>query len=259
MISSGCDDLYNDPRGYDAESSVFKDDIPFYQRLLEDVDGPVLELACGTGRLTIPFALQGVDITGIDNSVPMLEYARKKAKEKNVDIDFILADVRDFHLNKKFELILFPFNSIAHLLTNADLTSCFRCVKNHLSDKGRFVIDLFKPSLEILQRDPEKWFEQEGHPDPDGGTVSLTEQFRYNQATQIADITWRLKLSRGVKKPDSKFKMRMLFPMELEALLDHCGLEIVSKYGNYDMSPFESDSPKQLIICSRRESGALLS
>lgn len=251
LDSSGYTDLYGDPRHYDAKNSAFNEDIPFYNKLLKDFNGSVLELTCGTGRLAIPFAMQGVDISGIDNSVAMLEHAKKKAIEKKVDIDFIMADVRNFHLHKKFDLILFPFNSIAHLLTHKDLTSCFGCVREHLSDTGRFVIDMFKPNLEILQRDPEQWYGQEDYPDPDGGTVSLTEQFRYDQADQIAEITWRYKLSRGVRKPDIKFKMRIYFPQELDALLNHCGFEIVSKFGNYDMSPFQSDSPKQLIISRR--------
>src|SRR5581483_7575810 len=99
--------------------------------------GRVLELGCGSGRLTIPLARAELDIVGIDISESMLAYARKKASAANVNVEFQLADMRDFDLPEKFSTIFAAGNSLLHLLDNANLQRCLSCVRRHLSRDGR--------------------------------------------------------------------------------------------------------------------------
>ena len=96
--------LYDDARHYDA---LFPgpNDLPFYQRQIAAHGGPVLELACGTGRLTVQLAAAGADITGIDRSPSMLEAARNRAARNRVKISFQEGDIRDYDLGRKFKLI----------------------------------------------------------------------------------------------------------------------------------------------------------
>ncbi len=122
--------LYRDGRHYDIQHRNFKRDIPFYLDQARKYGDPILELACGTGRLTIPIAKEGYNITGLDVSEGMLEKAKENAREKKLAIKWIRDDVRTFKINKKYKLIIFPFNSIAHLHDLESIDSCFKLFKN---------------------------------------------------------------------------------------------------------------------------------
>jgi ubiquinone/menaquinone biosynthesis C-methylase UbiE len=117
-----------DGKQYDAHFGPYTHDVPFYLRQIRKYGEPVLELACGTGRITIPLAEKGIKITGLDISKSMLSQAKKNSKEKGVDVEWVKADCRDFRLKKKFNLIFFPINSICHLMDIESVESCFRCV-----------------------------------------------------------------------------------------------------------------------------------
>ena len=245
-----CADLYKDGRHYDLQNKHLTDDIPFYRQQIDKYGQPVLELACGTGRITIPLAKEGVQISGLDISQPMLSTAKEKAKAAGVQVEWIKADCRDFKLGKKFRLIFIPINSITHLHDRESLQACFACVKEHLQPDGKFIIDVFNPRLDILLRDPSKRYPVAEYPDPDGqGTVVVTENNVYDTATQINRIKWYFRIGERKDELVVENNMRILFPRELDALLHYNGLTVEAKYGNYDQSPFRSDSPKQLTVC----------
>jgi len=244
-----CADLYSDGRHYDLQTKGFVEDIPFYLRQVQKYGQPVLELACGTGRITIPLAQKGIQITGLDVSESMLAQARRKASQKNVAVTWIRADCRDFQQNQKFRLIFIPANSITHLHDLESLETFFSCVRIHLADKGRFVIDVFNPRLDILMRDPTKRYPVAEYSDPDDqGMVTVTESNAYDAAQQINRIKWYYKT--GEEERVVENNMRVFFPQELDGLLQYYGFVIEAKYGNYDETPFESGSPKQLVVCS---------
>jgi SAM-dependent methyltransferase len=113
----------------------------FYRKPARDVGRgtrPVLELACGTGRLTIPSARDGHETVGLDTSPTMLEAARAKAESSGLGITFIRGDMRAFALHRHFGPIVVSCNSLAHLTTNEDLRACFRRVRDHLEPGGFF-------------------------------------------------------------------------------------------------------------------------
>lgn len=245
-----CERIYRNGRHYDLQNKDFVDDIPFYLRQIKKYGEPVLELACGTGRITIPIAEGGIQITGLDISEPMLSHAKIKAAIKGINVEWIKADYRNFKLNKKFNLIFFPFNSIAHLQDLESIETCFSRVKEHLTVKGRFVIDMFNPRLDILTRDPFRRYPVTEYPDPDGkGTVVITENNTYDAATQINRIKWYYKIGIQAEEVVEELNMRIFYPQELDELLYYNGFTIKAKFGNYDETPFESTSPKQLIVC----------
>ena len=249
MRSLDCQDLYSDGQHYDLQNKGFVEDIPFYRRQIRKYGQPVLEVACGTGRITISLAEEGICITGLDVSEFMLARARKKASEKRQDIQWILADCRDFRLDQKFHLVFMPFNSITHLHDLQSLEAFFNCVKEHLATEGRFLIDVFNPRLDILMRDPTRRYPVAQYLDPDGqGTVTVTENNVYDAAQQMNRLKWYYKIGEGEERVVEN-NMRILFPQELDGLLLYCGLAIEAKFGNYDETPFESTSPKQLIVC----------
>lgn len=243
------EDLYWDGQHYDLQNLDYVNDIPFYLRKARQYSEPVLELACGTGRITIPIAEQGIDMTGLDISEPMISYAKKKAKEKGVTVEWVKADCRNFKLDRKFNIIFFPFNSIAHLHDLESIKSCFSCVKMHLKDEGRFIIDIFNPRLDILTRDSSMRYPVAEYPDPNGkGTVVITENNLYDTATQINRIKWYYKIG---SEPEvvKELNMRIFYPQEIDALLHYNGFKIEDKFGDYDEKPFTSTSTKQVIVC----------
>ena len=116
----------------------------------------VLELACGTGRIAIPLAEHGLEVTGIDYSEPMLSLARAKAEGKQVRANWICDDICRFDTGRQYGSILLLSNALWHLHDLADFEECIRCVKRHLAPGGYFILDVFVPGLEILNRDPSR-------------------------------------------------------------------------------------------------------
>jgi SAM-dependent methyltransferase len=255
MKPPDCFDMYSDGRHYDLQTRDLAEDIPFYLRQIRKYGQPALELACGTGRITIPLAKKGISISGLDISTTMLSLAREKARDGGVGVDWIQADCRDFELDRKFRLIFIPINSITHLHAREDLEAAFSCVREHLADGGRFIIDVFNPRLDILIRDPAKRHPVAEYPDPDGrGTVVVTENNVYDTSTQINHIKWYYRIAEQEEERVVENNMRILYPGELDDLLHYNGFDVEVKYGDYDESNFTSDSPKQLVVCRLRES-----
>ncbi|MBT9145198.1 MAG: dTDP-3-amino-3,4,6-trideoxy-alpha-D-glucopyranose [candidate division WS2 bacterium] len=187
--------LYFDGRHYDQRCQGLTQDIPFWVSRARKYGDPVLELACGTGRVAIPLAKEWFLITGIDISEPMLAEARRKSSREGTVVEWIKTDIRDFELGKKFPLVIFPANTICHLLDLEDLEACLSCVKRHLTPSGRFVIEVFSPRLDILLRNPKERYSHSEYLNPDGkGTVIVTKSNAYDTASQINRIKLFYKL-----------------------------------------------------------------
>lgn len=248
-------DYYFDGRHYDSmiQSRNLYYDLHFYIKQAKTYREPVLELACGTGRITIPIAKEGISITGLDKSKSMLDQARRKVKEVGVQVKWIEGDMTDFNLDQNFSLIIIPGVSMNILSDIQKIESCLSCVKRHLRNNGRFIFDLFNPDLNILMRDPRKTYPAYEYIDPDGrGIITLTQTNFYDKSTQISTITFYYKI--GEKEIAKKeLKLRMLFPQEIDAILHYNGLKIDNKYGNYNETPFSSDSNFQILVCQARE------
>ncbi|MFH1010790.1 MAG: class I SAM-dependent methyltransferase, partial [bacterium] len=166
---------------------------------------------------------------------------------------WIHADCRDFRLDRKFKTIIFPSNSIAVLYDLESIEACLSCVRNHLSDDGRFIIHYFNTRFDYLTRDPTERFPVAEYPDPDGkGQLVVTESNIYDTANQINHIRWFYKFENQAEEHVEELNMRIFFPQELDALLHYNGFAIDAKYGDYDETPFESTSLRQLIVCRKR-------
>lgn len=245
--------LYRDGRHYDLLNDDLVADIPFYVEEARRASGPVLEIACGTGRLAIPIAQSGVEITGLDRSLSMLAHARKKAAEAGVNITWVEADCRDFDLGRKFALIFIAFNSMQHLHELQSLQAFFRNVKHHLAEGGKFIVDVFNPKLSILTRDPQRRYPERQYEDPDGrGTIVLEQTATYDDAAQVNRIKWYFTLPGQKDFRVEDLHMRCFFPQELDLLLTASGFAIEQKYGDFERHPFASGAPKQIVICRAR-------
>ena len=248
-----CGKLYEDACLYDEQHRDYVEDIPFYEKILGDSADPVLELMCGTGRITIPLAQKGIPMTGIDVSSHMLTLAKKKATNLRLPIQWINCDVRTFRLPEFFSMIFIPFNSITHLHDRNSIDTCFDSIRQHLEDKGLFIIDVFVPELRYLLRDPNIRYPVADLENPNGsGRVLITESNVYNKATQINHIKWFYNYECSGQEIVVENNMRMFFPQELDNLLFYNGFKIIGKFGNYDFDRFSSSSQKQLMVMQKR-------
>lgn len=139
---------YADPMDYDCEYGKAEPELTFYSQIARSAENPILEIACGTGRISIPLALQGFNVTGIDLCEGMINWAKQKAG--NIPVKFQVDDCRAFVLDQKFKMIFMTGNSFQALLTRADQELFLDSVQKHLSDEGIFAFDTRFPLLSEL-------------------------------------------------------------------------------------------------------------
>jgi SAM-dependent methyltransferase len=176
-------------------------DVEFYRALARESGGPVLELGCGSGRVLLPIARDGIGCTGLDSSDAMLgELARKSPPE---NLRLVPGAMQDFDLgSQRFSLIFSAFRSFQHLLTIEDQLSCLRAVRRHLAPGGLFALDVFAPKLERIAVFDEKEFEEARWRDGEDQIVRFTS-VRRDPATQIMDVTFRYQRHQPGSPPES--------------------------------------------------------
>lgn len=241
-------DLIYDPHIYDGLNTDLAD-LHFYKRWMPKTKGArILELCCGTGRLTLPLAEDGYDITGVDFTPTMLEQAKAKAAEEGLAIEFIEADMRTLDLPEKYDLIFIPFNSIHHLYSNEDVFNAFRAVKSHLKEGGTFLLDCFNPNIQFIVEGEKEQQTIAEYTTKDGRDVVIKQIMRYENSTQINRIEWHYFIN-GEFDSVQKLDMRMFFPQELDAYLTWNSFTIIHKFGGFEEESFDDQSGKQVFVC----------
>lgn len=251
--------LYDVPRLYDTLMGEPPSDeaLRFIDGLVAAHGGRVLDLACGTGRYTIPVAQRGHAITGVDCSEPMLARARERSSTAGVDVTWVCADMRDFSLDARFGLVMVPSQSFQHLHTREDVERTLDCVRRHLAPGGVLFLELFVPSPAILARALEDGgpftTSEPSYVDPESGS-ELTAWIRvaYDQAAQVITSTYHYKSDDERVAGSFDVTMRQFFPQEIDALLHYNGFEILAKYGDLDGTPFVDAPEYQHIVCRPR-------
>ena len=256
---------------YDEEfiADLYDHVIPYYNRpdvgfFVEEATkcgGPVLEVGCGTGRVLIPTARAGIEITGLDSSPTMLARCDQRLEDDPEDVrsrvTLVQADMREFDLGRQFRLITLPFRPFQHLRTVEEELRCLATLGRHLADDGRLILDLFNPWLHAIVKDdlgvesePEEEFRT-----PDGRRVIRTHRIvdrdLYEQIVYSELIYY-------VTHPDGRserlvhaFPLRWLYRFEVEHLLARAGFEVEALYCDYERSPYGSKYPGELIFVAR--------
>jgi len=209
---------------YDAWAADMTEDVDFYIDLALEADGPIVELAVGTGRVAIPIAARtGKEVIGLDSSPAMLAVARERAASGGVDLDLREGDMRDFELDEPAALVICPFRSLLHLPTWSDRRKVFERVATYLQPGGRFAWNAFVFDFEIAARLHGKWH----------GEDPVRHRIDQVPTDNRIDIT----LERG-----SRIALWWVSRGEWEALLDVSGLETEALYGWFDRRPFDDES-----------------
>ena len=205
---------------YDRWAADMTEDVPFYVELALEADGPVVELAVGTGRVAIPVAqATGRNVIGIDSSPAMLEQARAAGGDV---LDLRLADMRNLELEEPAALVYCPYRALLHLPTWADRRLVFERVAASLSPGGRFAWNAFAFDHAIAAR-------------LDG--VRQEEPVPHTLRYAVADGRIDIVLDSGETS-----SLWWATKNEWLGLLDVAGLETEALYGWFDRRPFDDES-----------------
>ena len=239
------DDYYLDPRvaqAYDADhegSDITREDLPFYLHLAKQAWGSgesVLDLACGTGRVALPIAGEGIRVVGLDRSPAMLEIAKSKSTVTS-NPDWIEADMTDFQLRERFGLVIIAFRSFMHLMTVAEQKACLQSVKAHLVEGGRLALNFLNPRILSAVKH------------------LTTSQYVSPLWSTAERVDENLPVERGLHESNALIsrihrgqRVRYIFREEMESLLANTGFEVEALYGWFDHEPFHEESSELVWI-----------
>jgi SAM-dependent methyltransferase len=243
-------DLYDYPELYDALLPLGAH-LPFYRELARQQAGPVLELACGAGQLTIPIALDGIAAVGLDSSAAMLDTARRRAVAAGATLEFVHGDMRDFALGREFSLVFIARNSLLHLQSSDDLIAALSTARRHLAPAGMLAFDIFNPSVSLLARPAGHRFPVMDVSTETFGPLHVEATSDYDSASQVNRGTWYISTSETKDAWIVPLTLRSIFPQELPLLLTAAGLQLVDRFGELDSRPFDGQSRIQMCLCRR--------
>ncbi|TFE01525.1 class I SAM-dependent methyltransferase [Jeotgalibacillus salarius] len=244
---------YDDPILYDKENGSYISEVPFLFKWASVKPGPIIDLACGTGRVTIPLAEKGLQVTGVDVHKGMLNEARKKSASAGFKVEWLEQDATKLSLGMKSSLIYSVGNSFQHFLTNEEQDGLLSSVNRHLEDEGIFIFNTRFPSAEeLLQPATEEYWRsyKDGEHKVDVSTIS-----HYDALQQIQHYTTIRKYKNThdemVDEKRTNISLRYVFPKEMERLLDSHGLEIVHIYQDWKETPLTNESDEMVYVCRK--------
>ncbi len=218
---------------YDALFADFRFDLDFYLKLAKESPGPVLEVACGTGRVLIPCMQQGTDIDGVDLYPPMIDRLRHKAEALGLRPRLYAGDMRDFTLPRRYALIFIAFNGFVHCLTTADQLKALKVCREHLKPGGALVFNIFYPGIEFLTG-------PQGAPvlEKETASVRIYDTRTLNRVEQVQHSSIEVQeLAAGgdiVASHVSETDMRWTFKPEMELLLRLAGFSRWEIHGDFE-------------------------
>lgn len=237
-------------------------DIDRYRELARDLDGPVLELCCGTGRVAIPLARAGSAVVAVDISAPMLEKFRAKLDAETAEvrsrIELVLQDITHLDLgNRKFALALIGFNSLLLLANRRQQQDALARATRCLRPGGKIAIDVVNPLVLPLAGDPIPTpFFTRRHPERNRLYTRFAALGPIDADQRQRLFGWYDELDEAgaVRRTPYSMFWRPIFRAELELMLESCGLTIESVEGGHRREEFTARSPKLFVIARRGDS-----
>lgn len=219
--------------------------------------GSVLELGVGTGRIAIPAAMMGRDVTGVDLNRPMLECLRQKIGDVSMagNLELVQSDISEFELQKRdFDLVIIPAHTLA-LITDASrqVAALKRCAM-HMAPDATLIFNLFNPSDDLINDDSRERFLLGVVVDEDrevrhvlSGVNDFDTETQTNHCVQTIESFDR----NGdlIDREELNVVFRYLHHHDVLNMLDQAGLELVEFFGDFDGTPFDDDSEEMIYIC----------
>ena len=245
---------------YDVAVSDWPSEIEFYRAMAREVKtrgGSILEVGCGTGRVALQLAQEGVPIVGLDLSPAMLAVARQKSQGLP-NVRWVEDDMQAFKLGELFDLIIIPGHSFQFMLTPTDQVACLKCIYQHLTPDGKLVVHVNHDGLDWLGglcQGKGTGFELVGEyrKDSMADSVRKWNSWSYEASTQTASVitAWELVGEDGAvkeRKEVSEKRLHCVFRFEMEHLLARAGFELETLYGDFSRQEFQDTSPEMIWI-----------
>lgn len=256
MLEDYTDNLeeYRNPSLYDLENTLEETELAFFARFAQMVKGPILDIACGTGRLTIPLAERGFSLTGVDLAPEMLTRAKQKTNSLGLDIRWVLADCTQMQLEQQFNFALMTGNAFQAFLDPKAQSAVLQSVHRHLRTNGLFAFEVRNPQpAHLLSR-------QNGVDETytidlaNGQRFQVQEHCTYDPTTQIEHyIVTRTPLQQTEthSPATSQIRIRYTHLEQLNQLLCTQGFQIIEQYGDFTSAPYTKASPLIVTVCQK--------
>ena len=228
-------------------------DVPFFLSEVRKVNGPVLELMAGTGRLSLPLLESGATLTCVDSSQGMLDLFARKLERRGLHADLRCMDVCRMDLPPHFELAVLPFQAFMEIVREEDQRAALASVHACLAPGGRFICTLHNPVIRRAQVDGALRIIGRFPAGDDALVVSGFE-------TGGSPVVNRLQFFE-LFGPDGNLRWKRLLPMEFalverdafERMAREAGFRAAQLYGSYDRAPFDPDRSPVMIWCLEKE------
>jgi SAM-dependent methyltransferase len=256
-------EYYADGVWYDAEYIHIRYDVPYYTRVSAETQGDILELACGTGRLSIPMAQAGSNVLGVDVAAAMIAQANAKREQlppgDQARLEFRVADMRTMRLGRTFDAVVLAFNTLMHMTEDDDLEAVLSSAREHLEPGGLFHLDLHTPLPEAEPRDQEVRYDPQEMIDPrTRERYIVTENNAYDARRQINTMFFFYQRVDAHGNPIGEEKrarldLRVIFPRELDRWLHLAGFEIIGDWEDFERErPFSGSGGRRVVMARRR-------
>lgn len=227
-------------------------DLDFFRQMASQIEGKILELACGTGRVSLELAKQGHEVVGIDAVEEMLEIAKKKAADAGSEVErrttYVQGNLTDFSVPESFKLIIIPSSFKFNLTTEQQLL-CLQSIKKHLDDDGIFILDHYPGGIRVEY------------------DVRTQGPFKYKDCSVKRDVTIRSDIMNQIQQftmrytieyPDGRKEefqtsnvQSLIFEREIELLVRIAGFKIVEEYGDWDFSAKSDCYSRRILVLQK--------
>jgi SAM-dependent methyltransferase len=241
-------------RYYDAENAFMADDLEFYSELADQADGPILDVASGTGRVLLHLAQEGHRVFGFEVSAAMLERARNKLAilpDLREQVQMVQADIMTYQPPERFALILVSYHTFMHLRSQAEQLAALERFRDWLLPDGNLVIDLPNVGHLLATENDGSVVLERTFVEPESGHLVMQQSVSdLDSAAQLMTITWIYDEIDGdgvVRRLVAPLTLHYYFPAEAALLLRLAGLAYEGFIGDYDFSPFEDGCPRMIV------------
>jgi SAM-dependent methyltransferase len=250
--ASSLPSIFDDGDAYDLVLKDIPYGLDFYVALAREANGPVLEVACGTGRILLPCLQAGVDIEGVDLFEPMLKTLRAKAAALGLSPRLHQADMSDFSVPRRFKLIMVPFNAFIHNMTQESQIRCLQRCREHLLPGGMLAFDTFFPSLEIVGAPQETRVLEGEIPHPQTGLpIRMYDTRSFDRVAQVQHSLNEIELLAADGSVQtvhrSEVNSRYIYKHEMTLLLRVAGFARWEIYGDFDRHPLLRENDAMVV------------
>lgn len=240
---------------YDLYVGDWLEDLPFYLQYAKQATGPILEIGAGSGRLTIPLARAGREVTALDSSSSMLAKleSRLKTESKHIQdrISLVCTKAQMMELPKQYELIIVPFYTFNYFLTAEEQTAVLQRLLSHLSQTGRLLVDVFVPHTRIKNCPTEPVLRVDTVDPQTACKIRGWNVYRMDTQRQLEFRRHIFEITSpdgSINKKEFATQRRYFFKSELEKLFFNHGFCVEAVFAGYDKQPADDESEQLMFV-----------